>query len=95
MKTAKEWISHFSNIEEHDCACICERCKNGTETFLIPSDITQIQRDAFSAGMKVAAEMIECQSILSDFSLSHPNGGYMMAQKIYNNIEEGFDYLTR
>jgi hypothetical protein len=47
MKTPKEWITEISQSGEgHECACICERCKNGRETFLLESDIRKIQSDA-------------------------------------------------
>ena len=32
--------------EGHECACCCDRCKNGRETFLLPKDIAEIQADA-------------------------------------------------
>jgi len=31
---------------DHPAACCCDRCKKGVETFLLESDIAEIQRDA-------------------------------------------------
>lgn len=46
MKTPKEWINEITESHGHDLSCICERCKNGREAFLIERDISEIQSDA-------------------------------------------------
>ena len=59
MKTAQNWMLEISEDDNgHDCTCICDRCKNGRETFLLSSDIQKIQLDAYKAGMLEAAELI-------------------------------------
>lgn len=58
MKTAEEWLKWFrDNPPHYDPACCCERCNNGQETFLLASDIKQIQLDAMREGMRRAAEI--------------------------------------
>ena len=60
MKTAKQWIEEISKSGEgHECACICARCKNGKETFLLESDIIKIQADAFANAAKIATSTQE------------------------------------
>jgi len=67
MKTAEEWANqHFDGFP-----------KQG-----IISDIKAIQLDAFKAGMTRAGEMVDVQSIHSDFSLQHPHGAKLMCKKI-------------
>jgi queuine/archaeosine tRNA-ribosyltransferase len=47
MKTPKEWLTALSDAGEgHTITCVCERCKNGRELFLVESDILQIQSNA-------------------------------------------------
>ncbi len=47
MKKPADWINQFSNaFIDHPCGCICDRCNNGREVFLINSDIEEIQKDA-------------------------------------------------
>ena len=60
MKTEKEWIESFRNDHSYtNPACICERCKEGRETFLLPSDIKAIQLDAAKWGVEQALEILE------------------------------------
>ncbi len=58
MKTAKEWLKSF-NIEGHKPDCICARCKEGTETFLLESDIAEIQRDALMDALEIIRRSID------------------------------------
>lgn len=47
MKTAYQWLDHITKAsDQHACDCICERCEDGREVFLLPSDIAAIQEDA-------------------------------------------------
>lgn len=47
MKSAKDWLSELAKAGfGHPVACCCDRCKNGHETFLLESDIADIQKDA-------------------------------------------------
>ena len=39
------WLEKFE-IRDHPVACICDRCKNGHEVFLLPSDIEEIKQQA-------------------------------------------------
>lgn len=42
--------------ENHECACVCDRCKNGREIFLLPKDIAAIQADAIRHAAEEAEE---------------------------------------
>jgi len=58
MKTAKEWLSTDPLTDtgcEGGAVCICPRCKDGKEVFLLEQDIEAIQLDAFKAGAERAA----------------------------------------
>lgn len=60
MKEAKDWMTALSDAGDmHACNCICERCKNGRETFLLESDIAQIQINALQWAMHQTADDIE------------------------------------
>lgn len=71
MKSAIYWLKFAAhtmpasiaetNCEQHE-ACQCNRCKNGREIFLLPEDIKIIQLDAFKAGMRKAAEIVNERS---------------------------------
>lgn len=60
MKTQKQWIEEIAEAGElHKLDCICDRCKNGRETFLLPSDVGKIQQDALLAAAAVCNELKE------------------------------------
>lgn len=47
MKTQSQWLQMLAKCgSDHPAACCCDRCKHGVETFLLESDIADIQRDA-------------------------------------------------
>jgi len=48
--------------EGHECICICDRCKNGRETFLLPGDVKKIQDDAIAEGLRRTADLIRATS---------------------------------
>ena len=61
MKTPTEWIRDIRNDKtgcDQNEACICERCKNGTETFLIARDILAVQLEA----LRHCAELVNSMS---------------------------------
>ena len=69
MKTATEWISKLSDAgETHPAACICLRCKEGREVFILEGDITQIQVNALQwAEGKTADELKRAITEMSKF----------------------------
>jgi len=59
MKTDEEWAKELSELGfNHPADCICDRCKKGRETFLLTSDIKDIQLDAWKQGMTDAGEFV-------------------------------------
>jgi hypothetical protein len=61
MKTPTEWIRDIANDRtgcDQSPACICDRCKNGRETFLLARDIVDIQAEA----LRHAAELVHSMS---------------------------------
>lgn len=57
LTNAEEWIRQIPSGDTHTLDCVCQRCKNGKETFLIPVDISAIQLEAIRYGMAKAAEI--------------------------------------
>lgn len=60
MKEAKDWITAISDAGDgHVCNCICERCKNGRETFLLEGDLVQIQINALQWALHQTTDGIQ------------------------------------
>ena len=74
MKTAKQIITEIAESGElHKIDCICARCKNGRETFLLPSDIEAIQRDALLFAQELIMESSSRGGALNKIMAAMPN----------------------
>lgn len=74
VKDAARWLSDLAYGGcDHKPDCICDRCKNGLETFLLASDIAEIQRDA-REGMVPMEDVKQLVDVVEWEGGHHPGG---------------------
>ena len=78
MKSKEEWLEQLcEGVAGHTCDCICERCKNGQEAFILLSDIEAIQQNAYAAGRAIAEEDTKMLDWLetNQYAIGFPSDG--------------------
>lgn len=71
MKTSVEIVSQLSlAIDGHESSCVCERCKNGKETFMLASDVYDIRTEIILRHNRVtkmiASYLVACKGQVAD-----------------------------
>ena len=87
MKTQSQWLQMLSKCGTgHPAACCCDRCKKGVETFLLESDIADIQRDA-REGMVPADDLRSLVEAIRSVSTGD--------NQVVNDDTEALNWITK